>query len=82
MNWDTQNLSRSFFLVDPLLLVALPLLLLSPLTSSLVIVVLVVARNVHMLFSLNHGVSHLNEAHCIDDLRRGSVLGLEILIIN
>jgi len=41
-----------------------------------------IARNDRELFSSNCGVSHLNRACCIDKLRRGSILGYEILINN
>ena len=41
-----------------------------------------IARNVHELFISNRGISHLNEAYCIDDLSRGSILGPDILINN
>ena len=36
-----------------------------------------IARNDRELFSSNHGVLHLNEARRIDELSRGSVLGLK-----
>ncbi len=35
-----------------------------------------IARNVHKLFNSNCGISHLHEACHIDELSRGSVLGL------
>jgi hypothetical protein len=41
-----------------------------------------IARNDRELFSSNRGISHLNKAHCIDDLSRGSVLGYEIIANN
>jgi hypothetical protein len=41
-----------------------------------------IARNVRELFSFNHDVSHLNEAWCIDDMSRGSLLCYEILTNN
>jgi hypothetical protein len=41
-----------------------------------------IARNVRELFSLNRGVSHLNEARCIDDVSRGSLSCYEILTNN
>ena len=41
-----------------------------------------IARNDRELFSVNRGVSHLNEARRIDELIRGSVLGYEILVNN
>ena len=41
-----------------------------------------IARNVRQLFSSNRGILHLNEASCIDELSRGSVLGYEILTNN
>ncbi len=37
-----------------------------------------IARNDHELFSSNRGVSHWNEARCIDELSRGPILGYEI----
>jgi hypothetical protein len=41
-----------------------------------------IARNVHELFSFNCGVSHLNEACCIDDVSRGSLSCYKILTSN
>jgi hypothetical protein len=41
-----------------------------------------IARNDRQLFNSNHGISHLNEACCIDELSRGFVLGFEILTNN
>ncbi len=38
-----------------------------------------IARNDRELFSSNRGISHLNEACCIDELSRGSILGYEFL---
>jgi hypothetical protein len=39
-----------------------------------------IARNVCELFSSDRGVSHLNEACCIDELSRGSDLEYDILM--
>jgi len=36
-----------------------------------------IARNLAELSSSNRGVSHLHEAHRIDELSRGSILGLK-----
>jgi hypothetical protein len=41
-----------------------------------------IARNVREFFSFNRGVSHLNEAHCIDDVSRGSLSCYKILANN
>jgi hypothetical protein len=41
-----------------------------------------IARNVPELFSFNRGISHLNEACCIDDVSRGSLSCYEILTNN
>jgi hypothetical protein len=41
-----------------------------------------IARNVHELFSFNLGISHLNNACCIDDVSRGSLSCYEILTNN
>jgi hypothetical protein len=41
-----------------------------------------IARNVCELFSFNRGVSHLNNACCIDDVSRGSLSCYEILTNN
>jgi hypothetical protein len=41
-----------------------------------------IARNDRELFSFNRGVSHLNNACCINDVSRGSLLCYEILTNN
>jgi hypothetical protein len=41
-----------------------------------------IARNDRELFSFNRGVSHLNEACCIDDVSRGSLSCYKILTNN
>jgi len=38
-----------------------------------------IARNVRELFSSNRGISHVYEAHCIDEVSRASVSGPKIL---
>jgi hypothetical protein len=41
-----------------------------------------IPRNVRELFSFNHGILHLNEARCIDDVNRRSLSCYEILTNN